>query len=114
MNDVKKVKSAILDAIDTLIDKKLNNLCFDKTYIALITNKTQVSSTEYKYEVTIANNKYNIVSKTIHSIGENIKVKFPQNNPLNAYIESDSNYLTRDEFAITIKELINLINGESE
>lgn len=86
--NVKKVKKVILDAIDTLIDKKLDNLYFDKTFIAPITNKTTISSTEYKYEVVVSgSNKYYVTSNVNHSIGERVKIKFPNNNPMNAYIE---------------------------
>jgi hypothetical protein len=98
MNEIKKVKQAILEAIDIIVDKKLDKLSFDRTYIAPITNKTRISLTKYNYEITIANNKYNIISESIHSIGERVKVKFPQNNPMNAYIEPDVVCINREEF----------------
>ena len=86
-NNITKVINKILNAVEILIDSKINKLAFDQTYICTVINKVTVNNTTYSYQVIINGKNYSINSKDNYSIGDKILVKIPCNNWLNIYIE---------------------------
>ncbi len=86
--DVKKFKQELLNAIETIVNKKLKNLSFDQTYSTVIIKKTRYSVDKYTYTVKIGQNDYTITTKIICSVGDRVRVRIPLNNWSNIYIES--------------------------
>ena len=66
--DIKKLKQELLNAIETIVNKKLKDLSFDRTYIAPIVSKTNASTTQYKYEICLGNSKYYVISNVENNI----------------------------------------------
>ena len=85
--DIRKLKQELLNAIDTIVDKKINNLSFDKTYSTVIIKKTNYSVDKFTYTVKIGQNDYTITTKINYSIGDKVRVRIPLNNWSNMYIE---------------------------
>lgn len=73
----------ILQAINNLIEPKLDKLRYDKTYRAKVT----AIAGGGLYEVQIKNTKYNVSYSGALSIGDVVKVKAPLNNFSDIYIE---------------------------
>lgn len=87
--DSKDLQNELIKTINTIIsNEKLNKLPFDRTYLTRIINKTQTSSTSYKYTVIIEKDRYNITSTENYSIGNKVRVRIPRNNWNEIYIES--------------------------
>ena len=72
----------ILQAINNLIEPKLDKLRYDKTYRAKVT----AIAGGGLYEVQIKNTKYNVSYSGALSIGDVVKVKAPLNNFSDIYI----------------------------
>lgn len=85
--DIKKLKQELLNAIETIVNKKINDLSFDKTYSTVIVKKTRYSADKYTYTVKIGQNDYEITTKIIYSIGDKVRVKVPCGNWSGIYIE---------------------------
>lgn len=73
----------ILQAINNLIEPKLDKLRYDRTYRAKVT----AIAGGGLYEVQIKNTKYNVSYSGVLSIGDVVKVKAPLNNFSDIYIE---------------------------
>ena len=85
--DIKKLKQELLNAIEIIINKKINDLSFDRTYASVIIKKTNHTSDKYTYTVKIGQNDYTITTKALYSIGDNVRVRIPCNNWSNIYID---------------------------
>lgn len=85
--DVQKLKQELLNAIETIVNKKLKDLPFDQTYSTVVVKKTRYSEDKYTYTVKIGQNDYTITTKTNYSIGDKVRVRVPCNNWSNIYIE---------------------------
>lgn len=85
--DPGKIKQELLNAIETIVNKKLKDLPFDQTYFTVIVKKVRYSADKYTYTVKIAQNDYTITTKTIYSVGDKVRVRIPLNNWSNIYIE---------------------------
>ena len=77
----------ILQAINNLIEPKLDKLRYDKTYRAKVTAIIGSGL----YEVQIKDKKYTVGYSGALSIGDIVKVKAPLNNFSDIYIESAQN-----------------------
>ncbi len=86
--DTNKLKQDILNAIETIVNKKLKDLSFDQTYSTVIVKKTRYSADKYTYTVKIGQNDYAITTKTIYLVGDKVRVRVPCANWSNIYIES--------------------------
>lgn len=82
-----KLKQELLNAIETIVNKKLKDLSFDQTYSTVIVKKTRYSADKYTYTVKIGQNDYEIQSKTKYKVGDKVYVRVPCNNWSNMYIE---------------------------
>lgn len=85
--DVQKLKQELLNAIETIVNKKLKDLPFDQTYSTVVVKKTRYSEDKHTYTVKIGQNDYTITTKTNYSIGDKVRVRVPCNNWSNIYIE---------------------------
>ena len=74
----------ILQAINNLIEPKLDKLRYDKTYRAKVT----AVISDGIYEVQIKDTKYNINYSGVLDVGDIVKVKAPLNNFSDIYIET--------------------------
>lgn len=79
------IADKILKAIEIIIDKKLGQLGFDRTVDGKIIEKT-----EKGYLVAIEGNKVNVklYGSAVYEKGDIVKVRIPQNNINQAYIEN--------------------------
>lgn len=85
--DIKKLKQELLNAIETIVSKKIKDLSFDQTYSTVIIKKTRYSEDKYTYTIKIGQNDYEITTKVIYSVGNKVRVKVPCGNWSNIYIE---------------------------
>lgn len=85
--DIKKLKQELLNAIETIVNKKTSDLSFDKTYSTIIIKKTNFSSDKYTYTVKIGQNNYTITTGVNYLVGDKVRVRIPLNNWSNIYIE---------------------------
>lgn len=76
------IQEYILQSIDILLDKKIDNLHFDKTYDGMI-----LESSDNGYYVGVAGKKINAETSSTYSAGDLVKVHIPLNNWNNAYID---------------------------
>lgn len=86
--DPGKIKQEFLNAIETIVNKKLKDLPLDKTYLTVIVKKINYSADKYTYTVKIGQRDYEITTKKDYSIGDKVRVRVPLNNWSNIYIES--------------------------
>lgn len=85
--DIKKLKQELLNAIETIVNKKTSDLSFDKTYSTIIIKKTNFLSDKYTYTVKIGQNNYTITTGVNYLVGDKVRVRIPLNNWSNIYIE---------------------------
>lgn len=85
--DIKKLKQELLNAVETIVNKKTGSLPFDKTYSTIIIKKTNFSASKYTYTVKIGQNDYTITTETLYFVGDKVRVRIPLNNWSNIYIE---------------------------
>lgn len=89
--DIRKLKQELLNAIETIVNKKINGLSFDQTYIVPIISKTTVSADTFKYTVRIGEKSCTITTKSNYSVGNRVRVRVPCGNWNNLYIENIHN-----------------------
>lgn len=85
--DVLKLKQELLNAIETIVNKKIKDLPFDKTFSTIIVGKANYSADKYTYTVKIGQSDYTIRTNAIYAIGDNVRIRVPLNNWSNIYIE---------------------------
>lgn len=87
--NIKNAKQAILNAIEIIVENKIKNLPFDRTYTGTVQSIRKSSSDNYKCTVIIGSAAYDINTKINYSIGDKVRVKAPGNDWSNIYIEED-------------------------
>lgn len=87
-----KTNDVILDAIELLINKKMNNLAYNTTVYGQIVAKSKTSNSHYKYNIKQANNTYVVASPMDLDIGDTIRLIVPNGDYNNIYIDN-SDYL---------------------
>lgn len=85
--DVNKVTDEILKSIEIIIQKHLDSLTYDRTYIVPVTKIFICSADTYKYTVRIGQNDHTVNSKLKFTVGERVRVKIPCNDWSNIYLE---------------------------
>lgn len=87
-----KTNEYILNAIELLIDKKINNLSYNSTVYGQILSKTKTNETHYKYNIKQANNTYVVTSPMDLEIGKTVRLIVPSGDYNKIYIDN-SDYL---------------------
>lgn len=84
-NDLQAGLQSIIDAINNLIEPKLNSLKYDKTYRAKIVSND--GNNVYGVQINGKNYKAVYTGEQL-SVGQMVKVKAPLNNFSDIYIET--------------------------
>ena len=83
MSDINDGLQFILDAINNIVEPKLDRLKYDKTYRAKVISNEGSG----QYTIQINSNNYSITTTATLTVGQVIKVKAPLNNFSDIYIE---------------------------
>lgn len=96
------VSSVMAQAVNKLVERKVEQAPYDKTYSGIISDILFEPSTEQKdikfgtYKVRYGNGMekiFRINDNILHEIGERVKVYVPENNPSRMYVEPVVEYL---------------------